>query len=176
MVRKTRKNGSVSATAAFNAINNHDTAGLAKLLAAGLNPNQRYKGEPLLMTATAAWHLDIMKLLLEKGADPSKKTKTGGTALLHAVDMEPVDGFLLLLADPRTDPSAAWNPYNEPITPLQYVVSHTSKFDKRRKDDNMKMIKMLLADARLDPADKAAAAAYVEKNAANYKHLRPLFK
>lgn len=129
------------------------------------------------MIATAAWHLDMMKLLLEKGADPSKHTKTGGTALLLAIDMEPMDGFSLLLADPRTNPSAAWKPYNEPITPLQYVVTHAAKYaSKRTKDTKMKMIKMLLADARLDPADKASVAAYIEENAANYKHLRPLFK
>jgi hypothetical protein len=175
MVRKTRKN--VQDPPAIAAIMGKNTAALARLLASGTSPNLRYKGETLLMVATSLGRPEIVKLLLEKGADPSKTTKTGGTALAFAVmgDVPHTTCISLLLADLRTNPSAAWTPYHQAITALHYAVSHGKKGlggTPMYRDKYIQVIKMLLADARLDSADRAAS----KEKAQGDKQLMALFK
>jgi len=162
---------------AVAAIMGKNTAGLARLLASGTSPNLRYKGETLLMVATSLGRPEIVKLLLEKGADPSKTTKSGATALTYAVmgDIPHTTCISLLLADSRTNPSAAWKPYHEAITGLDYAVSHGKKGlggTPMYRDKYIKIIKMLLADARLDPADREAS----KETAQGDKQLMALFK
>jgi ankyrin repeat protein len=62
-----------------------DSAELAELLRAGASPNARDgRGETLLMQAALYGPTDMLKLLLDQGADANGANKAGATALMRA--------------------------------------------------------------------------------------------
>ena len=71
----------------FNsAIDNH--AALVRLLLAdGLSPNTIHRGQSLLFTAACHGSIDVVRLLLEAGADANSCDSWGNTALVEAVGL-----------------------------------------------------------------------------------------
>jgi uncharacterized protein len=55
-----------------------------QLLKNGVNPNQRQMGITALMTACNRGHVDVVRILLDKGADVNAKDWEGWTALMAA--------------------------------------------------------------------------------------------
>jgi uncharacterized protein len=55
-----------------------------QLLKNGANPNERQMGITALMTACNRGHVDVVRILLEKGADVNAKDWEGWTALMAA--------------------------------------------------------------------------------------------
>lgn len=66
----------------FTATYQNDAAAIAKLFAAGAEPNARskYGGTPLHQAASKG-HLSVINALLAAGADPSAKDRDGETPL-----------------------------------------------------------------------------------------------
>ena len=63
-----------------------DNAALARLqLADGLSPNTIHRGQSLLFTAACHGSIDVVRLLLEAGADANSCDSWGNTALVEAV-------------------------------------------------------------------------------------------
>ena len=68
-------------------------------------------GSTALMYATHRGDIDIVRLLLERGADPNKQTKDGWTPLMYATEKGNIDIVRLLLengADPTKRTKDGW--------------------------------------------------------------------
>jgi ankyrin repeat protein len=64
---------------------NGDVAAVQRDLANKIDPNSKVTGEPVLLFAAANGHLDIVRLLLQAGADvKAKDDQSGDTALIAA--------------------------------------------------------------------------------------------
>jgi ankyrin repeat protein len=72
-------------TAMFHAIHKHQTAAVRLLLERGVNPNQSARMLTPLMMAAADRDPTIVELLLQHGADPTRRGIGGSTALSEAV-------------------------------------------------------------------------------------------
>ena len=96
-------------------------------------------GRPPLVSAAAHQHLDVMKLLLDNGADINSRDVKGNTALHEAVRLkEPVDFVYLLLrrgADSKLSNTDEKNPMEVSCTHTHthtraraHTHAHTSRF------------------------------------------------
>lgn len=115
----------------FDAIRSGDVSVFVAAMADGANPNatSRQGAESALMAAVEHDQVEILRLLLQQGADVNYATVTGWTALHHAVDLEvdscnqggpPPDLRLvrpLLEAGARVD--VAWHSDRGPRTPIE---------------------------------------------------------
>ncbi|CAK8683278.1 myotrophin homolog [Clavelina lepadiformis] len=61
------------------------------------DPNCTDKGTPILVVATDYGHVDVMKYLIEKGADVNKSNSAGITPILVAIWEENYEAVQLLL-------------------------------------------------------------------------------
>jgi ankyrin repeat protein len=68
------------------------------LLAAGVNPSLRFRTMDLLCVASGRGYTDVVRELLDAGADITFKDPTGKTALQHAAKKKHRDVVALLLA------------------------------------------------------------------------------
>lgn len=64
------------------------------LLERGASPNAERDGRPVLVAAAANFHDDIVKVLLDAGADPDRPTRDGHTALTQVADLDRPDKAL----------------------------------------------------------------------------------
>lgn len=79
------------------AIQAGDAAKVTQLLAAGASPNYKDTGMPVVVAAAMGGHTAVLKVLLEKGADPKATTPDGMDALSAATfSAKPADLLLLL--------------------------------------------------------------------------------
>ena len=91
-IRAEESSGSVKGTSEFRfdieAAQSGNTAAILDLLKKGLNVNARddQDGRTILMHATWFGHIDVMRILIDKGADVNAKDKNGTTALILAAD------------------------------------------------------------------------------------------
>jgi ankyrin repeat protein len=89
--------GTLSANelALLNAANKGDNPKVSELLAQGANVNaQNDSGSTPLIEAVYGNHIETVKLLLEKGADPNLRKKDGATALGFAQRYPPIADLL----------------------------------------------------------------------------------
>ena len=90
--RSGESSGSVKGTSEFRfdieAAQSGNTAAILDLLKKGLDVNARddQDGRTILMHATWFGHIDVMRILIDKGADVNAKNKNGATALILAAD------------------------------------------------------------------------------------------
>ena len=70
----------------FSVAQTGDVNKMSAVLSAGANANAKMikNGMTILMTASQEGHPEVVKLLLEKGADVNAKSNTGATALICA--------------------------------------------------------------------------------------------
>ena len=66
------------------AISKNDNATAIKIIEYGADVNERFNGMTPLMYAARYNNVEMIKMLLEKGADSSIKDSRGNTALKHA--------------------------------------------------------------------------------------------
>ena len=83
----------------FDAVRKNDIIRVRELLDSGVNPNTKnLMGFTSLMYASLDGHTDIVKLLLERGADPNIKHRFyGHTALMKATENSHIDIIRILL-------------------------------------------------------------------------------
>ena len=79
-----------------NAIIKGDIETVKKFIAYGVNVNEYFNGITPLMLAARSNKVDIVKLLLEKGADASLKDQRGYTAAKYAEMSKAVDTLAIL--------------------------------------------------------------------------------
>ncbi|OPY02416.1 MAG: Ankyrin repeats (3 copies) [Syntrophorhabdus sp. PtaB.Bin047] len=68
-----------------SAAENGDTAGAREALEAGAWPETRLAGDPVIQGATLNGHVEIVKLLLEDGADANSSGTSGSTPLHRCI-------------------------------------------------------------------------------------------
>ena len=91
-IRSGESSGSAKGTSEFRfdieAAQSGNTAAILDLLRKGLDVNARddQDGRTILMHAAWFGHLDVMRILIDKGADANAKNKNGATALILAAD------------------------------------------------------------------------------------------
>jgi len=91
-IRSGESSGSVKGTSEFRfdieAAQSGNTAAILDLLKKGLDVNARddQDGRTILMHAAWFGHIDVMRILIDKGADVNAKNKNGATALILAAD------------------------------------------------------------------------------------------
>ena len=74
---------------------------------ARINPNaQDQDGRTALISAAARGDLEVVNVLVQRGADVNVKDKKGYTALFHAIEAMYDDVALVLLSQPTLDPNA----------------------------------------------------------------------
>ena len=79
-----------------NAIIKGDIETVKKFIEYGVNVNEYFNGMTPLMLAARSNQVDIVKLLLEKGADASLKDQRGNTAAKYAEMSKAVDTLAIL--------------------------------------------------------------------------------
>lgn len=86
MVRAQRSSEEVAATTLFNAVLKNRTHMISVLIRAGVDPDVRnIEGMTPLMAAAESGALEIARLLIENGADPSLEDEAGETAFDIAI-------------------------------------------------------------------------------------------
>jgi len=95
-----------------------------------LDINKEHYMTPL-MVACETNHLEIVKLLLENGADLHYVDKYGRNALLRAIDFTNVD-IIKYLLEKGADINYMWHD----LTPLLYLISNISKDEYKDDDDD----------------------------------------
>lgn len=85
-----------------------DMMAITAFLDAGINPNAQNAsdGRTPLISAAARGDLEVVKLLLERGADVNIKDKENYTALFHAIEAMYEEVALVILDQPNIDPNA----------------------------------------------------------------------
>src|SRR5262245_37266448 len=72
-------------TPLLGALLHNDTAQAKQLLAAGADPNEaRFQGFPPVFLAVMHQNLDLLRAMVEKGADVGARDMTGSTTLMWA--------------------------------------------------------------------------------------------
>ena len=100
----------------------HDLMAITAFLDAGINPNARDasdEGRTALISAAARGDLEVVKLLIQRGADPNVTDNNGYTALLHALEARYDQVEQVLLNHPKLDPHARG--FNGVTTLSKYV-------------------------------------------------------
>lgn len=85
-----------------------NVAAAERLLAQGADVNAVKNGEPLLIMAARNGHIQVMKLLLNRGADVNARDDRGRTALMVAAGLSD-PGMVRLLLSKGADVSARGN-------------------------------------------------------------------
>ena len=67
------------------------------------------------MEAAENSNLEVVRLLLDKGADPNENDSLGNTALTYAISQEQWDMVTMLL-NRGADPNAPCNPWSTPLS------------------------------------------------------------
>ena len=103
----------------YLAATNGDAAAIARLLAAGADPNAvlTAEGESVLMLASQTGDAPAVKALLDRGADPNTQQLRGQTALMWAAAEGHAGVVKLLLAhgaDPGLSSTASTKPERRP--------------------------------------------------------------
>jgi uncharacterized protein len=90
------------------AVSARDMMSINAFLDAGINPNAQNAtdGRTALINAAARGDLEVVKVLVQRGADVNVKDKQGYTALFHAIEAMYDDVALVLLSQPGLDPNA----------------------------------------------------------------------
>lgn len=85
-----------------------DKIAIAAFIDAGININSQNAsdGRTPLISAAARGDLEVVKLLVERGADVNVKDKKGYTALFHAIEAMYEEVAQLLMDQPNLDPNA----------------------------------------------------------------------
>jgi len=97
-----------------------DRNGVATLLAAGIDPNTRYKANTTaLMEACVFERGDIVTVLLDAGADVNLKDDFGRTALIFAIQNGSQTSIVKALLDKGANPNAT---LNDGRTPLMFAI------------------------------------------------------
>ncbi len=150
----------------------HDMMAINAFLDAGINPNAQNAadGRTALISAAARGDLEVVKVLLERGADVNVKDKQEYTALFHAIEAMYEDVATVLLDQPNLDPSArgkngvtalmsyAWRDNKEAVRKLLDRGADVNAQDNDgdtalhgvAKSGNVEILDMLLAK-RADP-------------------------
>ncbi|XP_019855630.1 PREDICTED: ankyrin repeat, PH and SEC7 domain containing protein secG-like [Amphimedon queenslandica] len=113
---------------------------VAGLLEAGANPNYLYGGATALIIAIEKDYIDVVKLLLEKGADPNccvKYYSGGPTALIKAIKNKNI-GIVEVLLEKGADPNIGSDTYEG--TPLHCAI----------ETGNANIIKLLIIKGNAD--------------------------
>jgi hypothetical protein len=156
----------------------------------GMHPNRLInKFVTPLMLAADYGHGSILKYLIKAGANPGAKTRSGVTALLHAVEgktykedyVDPPrpESVRILLGDPRTDVNAIWNTGYHRVSVLAWaVVKATSHKEAGRPwwfEDRLKIVQLLLEHPALDTAERLKQQKEVAALDGTNKELKRLF-
>jgi uncharacterized protein len=85
-----------------------DMMAITAFLDGGINPNAQSEsdGRTALISAAARGDLEVVNLLIARGADVNVKDKQGYTALSHAIEARYDEVALVLLNQPKLDPNA----------------------------------------------------------------------
>jgi len=142
-----------------------------------------------LMLAAGYGHGNLVKYLIKVGANPGFKTRSGLTALFHAIegktynedyeDPPRPESVKLLLADPRTDPNASWDTgRGGHISPLGWAVMKAESSEAAGKpswyQDRLKVVQLLLEHPGLKKAERQNIQTKVAALKGNYD-LKKLF-
>ena len=141
---------------------------LADILKQGANPNtaeELSQMTPLMACETAA----IAKILLDAGADPNLRDRTGRTALHHAVKMREAASVVQLLVRAGADVNARARDIGE-STPLLSAVEHY--LDAKDRKETALVIRILVhLGAEIDAADSGGRTALAVAAAHNQAEL-----
>ena len=85
-----------------------DMMAITAFLDAGINPNARSEsdGRTALIDAAARGDIEVVNVLVERGADVNVRDNQGYTALLHAIEARHAQVEQVLLNHPKLDPNA----------------------------------------------------------------------
>lgn len=85
-----------------------DIMAINAFIDAGINPNAQNEadGRTVLISAAARGDLEVVKVLLERGADVNVRDNKGYTALFHALEARYDEVSEVLLNHPNLDPTA----------------------------------------------------------------------
>lgn len=136
--------------AMWTALAFEDTAKLRALLKRGADPNKPEKLSqmtPLMAAETAV----IAEILLNAGADPNLRDRTGRTALHHAVKMREAGSVVRLLGQAGANVNARADDLGN-CTPLLIAVEHYLE-DKDRNETALAMRILVHLGADVDAAD-----------------------
>ena len=150
----------------INAAKHGDVIRVRELLDSGVNPNirQYFSDDSPLISASFDGHTEIVKFLLERGADPNIITNNGFTSLIHASVQGHTEIVRLLLengADPnirdrygRTPLMIALNNGNREIARL--IKEHIDLQRMQKPQQNLAFMKYFLDrdDLDIDTASK----------------------
>lgn len=127
-----------------------DAPTLRRLLRDGANPD-RPEDLSLMTPLMAAETAALAQVLLEAGANPNARDRSGRTPLHHAIRAREVLAILPLLLRSGADPNVCAEG-GRGTTPLMTAIE--SWFEELDKDRSIQIIRMLAAaGARLDEAD-----------------------
>ncbi len=97
----------------FHAIRHNDLDVLERIIKQGADvndTNNMFKTTPLI-EATILGYLEIVELLIEKGADPNIRDTEGKTALIHLVEKGFASYSKLIMCSFRNSACGIYNPY-----------------------------------------------------------------
>lgn len=142
-----------------------------------------------LMLAAGYGHVGLIKYLIKAGANPGFKTRSGMTALFHAIegktynedyeDPPRPESVRLLLADPRTDPNATWDTgRGDRVSALAWAVMKAEVSEAAGKPswyaDRLKVVQLLLEHPGLKEAERLNIQTKVSALQGNYE-LKKMF-
>ncbi len=137
--------------ALWTALAFEDVPKLKELLKYGADPNKPEKLS--LMTPIMAAETETMaKILLEAGANPNLRDRTGRTALHHAVKMREAGSLVRLLGQAGADVNARANKDFSAETPLLSAIENYLE-DKNRSETALAIRILIHLGADLDAAD-----------------------
>lgn len=110
-----------TAPAFFEAVNSQDLVALNAFLTAGINPNSVHEkdGRTALISASARGDVEVVKVLINHGADVNAKDRSGYTALFHALEARYDEVADILISQPGLDVNARGK--NDVTALMRYV-------------------------------------------------------